>query len=276
MKRFRFSGAGLMLASALLAAAALLSALAGETVAAHAHAAADRAASSLTVRVLSPDADAAVETAAEALRATPGVAFAAPITPARAAQLLEAAGGGPVDPADLPPLRLIEASRDPAEADDAAITAALAAAGVRADLIAAPAEPAPAAFWGRAGGLLGTLILGAALALVFHRAARADGQTAALGADLGAARGAILAAYGRSGAEFAFLTGIGAALVVVAGAAGVLSALPVPVSSAVMAARISPMEAAIVLLAPLYAAAAAAWGARSGAAAAFDAADRLG
>lgn len=272
----RFSGVALFVATTLLAIAALACALIGETVAAHARHDATRAAGALTVRVTAPGDEDAVARAAAVLADLPGVQFAASMSRARAARLLETAGGGPVDPATLPPVRLIEAARDPEIATDAAIEAALAAAGVRADLFAPPPAPDDDAALATLAGRAGAAAILLALALLFALAARAEGGPAALGADLGAPRGRILAAYGRNAAEFAFIAGALAALATTAGAAGVLTGRPVPVSLGGMVERISAMEAVIVLLLPLATALAAAMGARAGAAGVYDAADRLG
>ncbi len=276
MSRAPIPGAGVFIAVALLTLAALAAALTGETLGAHARADAARTAGALTVRVRTPDTEAAVETAAAALRALPGVRFAAPVTRQRAARLLEQAGGGPVDPDTLPPVRLIEAGRDPALATDGAIGQALLERGVRADLISPPPAPAGTAALAGPAGFAGAAVLLVALALLLRSASLAAPAPAAIGADLGAPRARVLAAYGRTGAEFGFTAGLLGTLATVAGAAGVLTGLPMPVSLADMVARISSMEAAIVLLAPLLAAGAAAVGARWGAADAYDRADRLG
>ena len=276
MTRVSFSDAGLFLATLLLAIVALCATLAGEVFAAHANAGAERARGALTVRVLSPATPLGVAAATRVLRRTPGVLSVQPMDGARAAHLLAQWGGATVDPAALPPLHLIEVRRKPTA--DGRIESDLRGAGLRVELYGAgPADPGAArlsAVAVNAGAFAaGALLLG--VGLLFGAASRARGAAAALAADLGGVRGDILARYGRSACEFAFLAGAAAAIACTLCAPGVLIAVGAPVSLQAMAARITSMEVGLVLLAPLVTAGAAALGARAGAARAFDRADRL-
>lgn len=261
--------AGRLVATALLALLALAAALTGETVSARARATATQIERALTVQVLAPHDSAGVARASEALRRTRGVMRAAPMDAARAAQLLQGRGGG-VDPADVPPLHLIEVLRAP-EASDAVIAAALRSAGVRAELHSGETQgPARTAIFAEYGGAGAAALLLLAIALL-HAGA---GREAGVAADLGAPRGAVLAAHGRSGAVAGFAAGgvATAVLVAVAAALPVLAGDPLP--SDMLSAR-SAAEIALVLLAPLAAMGAATLGARAGAARAYDSADRL-
>jgi len=259
--------AGRSVATALLTLLALAAALLGESVGARAQATASAIGRALTVQVLAPQDSAGVARASEALRRTRGVVRAAPMDAVRAAQLLQGRGGG-VDPADLPPLHLIEVLRAP-EASDAAIAAALRNAGVRAELHGGEArEPAQTASIARLGGGAAALLLLLAIALA-HAGA---GREAGVAADLGMERGEALAAHGRSGAEAGFAAGGVAAVLIVLAAASLAFVVGEP---AAMPASLSASAVALVLLAPLAAMGAAALGARAGAARAYDAADRL-
>ncbi len=276
MMRVSFDGAGLFIATALLAAVALCATLAGGSISSHVRADAARASGALTVRVLSPATPEGVATAARVLRRTPGVITAEPMDGARAARLLAQWGGAAVDAADLPPLHLIEVRRS---ADtDGRIEADLRGAGVRAELYGAgPADTratriADVAEYAAISAVAATLL---AIALLFRAAALARGVAAALAAELGGTRGDSLSAYGRGACTLAFLAGVTAAIASVLAAPGVLMAMGETLSVQGMAARITSMEAALVLLAPLVAAAAATLGARAGAARAYDRADRL-
>ncbi len=276
MIRPTFAGAGLFLTTMLLALVALCAALAGGTYAAHARAADMRANSALTVRVLSPATPQGVATATKVLRGTPGVVSAEPMSAARAAQLLAQWGGAAVDPADLPSLHLIEVRRDASA--DARIESYLRGAGLRAELYGARPADTGARRLADLATNAAVLAVGAillAIVLVFEAAAHARGAAAALAAELGGGRGESLAAYGHSACEFAFLAGVAAAIVCTASAPGVLAIAGETLSLRGMVARISSVEAALVLLAPLLTAAAAALGARAGAARAYDRADRL-
>jgi len=241
-----------------------------------------KAASAYTVRVLAPASEDALAKAVAALAAAPGVRTAQPMDAARAAGLLTRWGGRPIKAADLPPLRLIEVRL--AEPGDSVLTPALLSerlrtAGVAAEIFdAGPADPGrPAAVrltTIASVGVCGALLL--ALYFAAAAAARAERTRATLWADLGATRAATLAAFGRAGAEIAFLAGAAAVILALVAAPGVRMAAGETISFATMIASLSSWDVLIALAAPLLASAAASFGARAGAAFAFDAADRLG
>lgn len=277
MIRASFPGAGLFATTLLLALVALGGALAGANLAAHAEAEAARANGLLMVRVLSPATPEGVSTAAAVLRRTPGVTAVRPMDAARAAELLASQGGGAVDPADLPALHLIEVTRAP-EADTR-IRDALRGTGLRTELYGAePAGPlsARSAQLAIDAALAAVAALLLAIGLTFSAAAGANGAAAHLGADLGATRPEVLAAYGRTAFATAFAAGAAAAVICTLAAPGVLMTLGETLSLEAMIRRISPVETALVLLAPTLSAIAATLGARAGAARVFDRADRLG
>lgn len=271
-----FAGAGLFLTTMLLAVVALCAAMAGGAFAAHTRAADIRTNSALTVRVLSPATPQGIATATRVLRGTPGVVSAEPMSAARAAQLLAQWGGATVDPADLPSLHLIEVRRDAGA--DSRIESYLRGAGLRAELYGAgPADAGVTLIADLAtnAAILAVVAILLVIALVFAAAAHARGAAAALAAELGGGRGESLASCGCSAGEFAFLAGLAAAIACTVGAPGVITMAGETLSLQDMVARISSMEATLVLLAPLLTAAAAALGARAGAARAYDRADRL-
>lgn len=279
MTALSFRSFTLFAATVLLAAAALGAALTANAVALSARADAMHAAGSLMVRVIAPATTTAVTDAAAILRDIPGISGARPMDGARAADLLGAWGGAPVDPAALPALRLVEARRTAGTAPDAAIAAALASSGIRAEIYGAPPDSGDGARAARiaiSAGALAAGILALALLLTFDAAAGAMAPSLAVLADLGLPRGAALSLVGRNAALFALGAGILASLACAFVAPGVLRAMGEHLSVHDMLSRISPAEIALPLLAPLTAAAAAAIGARMGAARAYDRADRLG
>lgn len=273
---------GLFMNFAILIAAGLVVALGASGLGARAASETARVASAYTVRVLPPASEDALAKAVTTLSAVPGVRTAQPMDAARAAQLLTRWGGRPINAADLPPLRLIEvrlAEPGDSVSTPALLTERLRTAGVAAEIYdAGPADP------GRPAGARLTAIAGAGtcgailLALYFAAAAaaRAERTRATLWADLGATRAATLAAFGRAGAEIAFLAGAAAVILALVAAPGVRMAAGETISFATMIASLSSWDMLIALVAPLLAAAAASFGARAGAASAFDAADRLG
>jgi cell division transport system permease protein len=273
---------GLFISFAILIAAGLAVALGASGLAGRAANEAAKAASAYTVRVLAPASEDALAKAVTALAAAPGVRTAQPMDADRAAQLLTRWGGRPINAADLPPLRLIEVRlAEPGDSGrtPALLTERLRTAGVAAEIYdAGPADPGrPAAV--RLATIAGAGVCAAfLLALYFAAAAaaRAERTRATLWADLGATRAATLAAFGRAGAEIAFLAGAAAVILALVAAPGVRMAAGETISFATMIASLSSWDVLIALAAPLLAAAAASFGARTGAASAFDAADRLG
>lgn len=273
---------GLFLSLLVLALLGLGLALMSAGAAARAELEAGRVTGAYTVRVLTPAGEDTLAKAAAALAATPGVASAKPMDAARAARLLTRWGGNPVDESALPPLRLIEV-RAATDSEPVKVAGALAeslrAAGVAAEIYdAGPAKTeAPAIV--RIGVLGGLGAVGAALlaiAFTAAAAARADRIRAKLWADHGAARGLALAAFGRAGAEIAFLAGAAAVLIALLITPGVRFMAGEAISFGGMIVALSPWDLLLAFATPLAATAAGALGARMGAAGAFDAADRLG
>lgn len=273
---------GLFLSLAILVAAGLAVALGAAGLSARATHEAARVASAYTVRVLPPASDEALSRAVSALAAAPGVRTAQPMDAARAAQLLTRWGGKAVNAADLPPLRLIEvrlASPGDPVRTPALLTERLRTAGVAAEIYdAGPADPGRPASIRLAGiaatGICGAILLG--LYFAAAAAARTERVRATLWADLGVTRGGALAAFGRAGAEIAFLAGATAVILALIAAPGVRMAAGETISFSSMIASLSSWDVVIAFATPLLAAAAATLGARAGAAQAFDAADRLG
>ncbi len=241
-----------------------------------------RASSAYTVRVLSPATDEAVIKAAAAIAAAPDVRAARPMDAARAAALLSRWGGRPFNARDLPPLRLIEvrtvAAKD-AAAMAALLTERLRTAGVAAEIFdSGPPEPAGAVLprLAAVAGAAIAAVIALAVASALAAAAHAERTRAALWADHGATRRATLAAFGRAGAEVAFIAGAAAVVLALIVAPGMRAAAGETISFQSMIASLSPWDVLIGLGAPLVAGAAGLVGARIGAASAFDAADRLG
>lgn len=264
----------------VLAGLGVVLAAAGQT--ARADREAHRVTGAYTVRVLTPADDKVMTKAATALAAAPGVASAQPMDAARAAQLLTRWGGQPIDEAALPPLHLIEV-RAVAAADPVRVAAALAdalrVAGVSAEIYdAGPARSgqAPAVRIGTFGGVGAALAAFLAVLFVASGAAAADRARAVLFADHGASRGEALAAFGRAGAEIAFLAGAGALILAFVTAPGVRLLAGETISYSAMIAGLSSWDVLLALAAPLAAGLAGLIGARLGASRAFDSADRLG
>lgn len=269
---------GLLVSLFVLAALGLGLALAGAGAGTRMARDADRLASAYTVRLLSPASDDGMRQAIATLMRVRGVASAAPLDAARAAALLNRWGGDPVDQAALPKLNLIEVT---ARGDSAAsrLADALKAAGLRAEVYGsgpADAGPREIARQTMIAGLLGTPAALLALMFAAGAAARTERTRLALWAEHGAARGAVLAAFGRAGAEAAFLAGAAALVAAVIAAPGMRMLAGEAISYGAMISALSASDVLVALATPLAAAAAAALGARFGAAGAFDRADRLG
>jgi hypothetical protein len=241
-----------------------------------------RATSAYMVRVISPATDDAVTRAATTLAAAPDVRGARPMDAARAAQLLSRWGGRPFNAKDLPPLRLIEV-RTTGATDALTMSASfmerLRTAGIAAEVYDSgplPREglaPARLAF---ASGLTITAALTLALAFALAAAGGGGGARATSPVDHGATRRATLAAFGRAGAEAAFLAAAVAVCLALIIAPGMRAAAGDAISFGSMIASLSPWDVLISLGAPLAAGAAGLIGARIGAASGYDAADRLG
>ena len=273
---------GLFLSLLVLVLAGLGVALAAAGQTARAAREAQRVTGAYTVRVLTPADGSVMTKASAALAAAPGVASARPMDAARAARLLTRWGGQPVDETALPPLHLIEvlaaATADPVRLS-AALADTLRAAGVSAEIYdAGPAAsgPAPTVRIGTFGGAAAALAALLAVAFVAAGAAAADRARAVLFADHGASRREALAAFGRAGAEIAFVAGAGALILAFVTAPGVRLFAGETISYGAMIAGLSSWDVLLALAAPLAAGLAGMIGARVSAARAFDAADRLG
>lgn len=235
------------------------------------------------VRVVAPDGPEGLAQAAGALAQAPHVTSAAPMTAGRAAALLGQISGQPVDPANVPDLRLIEIELAPAEmyADVAGdIVAALAQNGVTAEVVEAPAEGGAittlarrAALWGAAAFalmMLGIVWLAARGLAVRQR------ELVTIMCDLGATQGqtagriadeaAVLGLYaGAAGGLLAGAAAVTVMLLVIPGAT--LNTLP---------AMILPIDIAPIVAAPFAGAIAAGAGGRAAAGKLHQQAARLG
>lgn len=236
------------------------------------------------VRVLAPEGPMGLAAAETALTDAPHVLTAARMSAQRAAELLNQWGGGDVTAADLPEVRLIELELAPAVDADVAgdIVAALAQAGVTAEVIEAPAGASGGALsgWVRTAALGGALAFALLMAVIGWLAARGLAarrrELVTVLCDLGATR---TQASGRIADEAAVL-GLYAGIAggVLAGiAALVVMLLVIPgLNAETLRSMILPIDFAPIIAAPLGAAVVAGAGAR-GAAARFHAqAARLG
>lgn len=236
------------------------------------------------VRVLAPEGAAGLAAAETVLAGAPHVTAAARMTEARAAALLEQWGGAPVSGEELPDLRLIEVDLAPAPATadlSGDVEAALAAGGVTAELIEAPATASggglaarisAAALWGALGfSLLMAMIAGLAARTL---AARRANLVEVL-ADLGATRGNASARVADEAASLGFWAGVAGAALAGLAAAILLLALVPGATLDTLPRMILPIDTAPLVVAPLLAAIAAGMGARSAAEAVHANAARL-
>jgi cell division transport system permease protein len=150
------------------------------------------------VRVIAPDGPAGMAAAEAALAGAPHVTSAAPMTAGRAAALLGAASGEPIDPDHMPDLRLIEIELAPVAPDtdvSGDIVAALAGGGVTAEVIEAPDDAAGGGLASRVRGAAfwGSVLFGAVMAVIVWLAARGFAarrrELVTVMCDLGATRG---------------------------------------------------------------------------------------
>lgn len=236
------------------------------------------------VRVIAPEGPAGLAAAEIALAQAPHVTSAAPMTAGRAAQLLNQ-WGGDVDPASMPPLRLIEIELAPLNPNadvSGDIVAALAQGGVTAEVIEAPDNASGgglatrirgAAFWGAMAFALVMAIIGS---LTARGLAARRREIVTVMADLGATRSqtagriadeaaVIGLSAGSLGGILAGVVGLIVMLVVIPGAT--LNTLP---------AMILPVDLTPIVAAPLGAAIAAGAGARAAAGYFHGQAARLG
>jgi cell division protein FtsX len=236
------------------------------------------------VRVLAPEGPAGIAAAENALARAPYVTSAAPMTEARAAELLEQ-WGGEVRAEDMPPLRLIEIELAPSAADgDAAgdIVAALAQGGVTAEVIEAP----PAAAGGgvtaqvRTAAMLGATAFALMMAVIVSLASRSLAarrrELVTVMCDLGATRTQAAGRIADEAAVLGLYAGlVGGALAAVTGLIVMLLAIP-GASIETLPRMILPVDLAPIVAAPVGAALAAGFGARAAAGYFHGKAARLG
>lgn len=231
----------------------------------------------VVVRVQQPADMSGVAKAAEILGRTDGVAAALPVSPERAALLLQQAGVN-LTPDRLPTLLMIEAQVEGRLGDPKTrLRELLAREGVLAEIDAAPladAQPIREAAWG--AGLI-TALLGLSLIWLSARAqALVAGAAAVINADIGAPLSRTLSSYGRSGALFGFRAGLIGSAIAVAATIGAIIAPRVGPTLADVWALTGRLELAMVFIAPLLIALAACSGARAGGAEAHRKAERIG
>lgn len=237
------------------------------------------------VRVIAPQGPEGVAAAEAALARAPHVASAAPITPARAAALLEQWAGSEVRPEDMPPLQLVEIELAPADpnADMAGdIVAALAQGGVTAEVIEAPEAGggAGAAQQVRTAALVGAIAFGLVMAIIVSLASRSLAarrrELVMVMCDLGATRTQAAGRIADEAAVLGLYAGlVGGALAAVAGVIVMLLVIP-GVSVETLPRMILPIDLAPIVAAPLGAAIAAGAGARAAAGYFHGKAARLG
>ncbi len=237
------------------------------------------------VRVIAPEGPEGMAAAENALAGAPHVTSAAPITAATAAALLEQWGGGEVRAEDVPPLRLIEIALAPADADaDIAgdVVAALAQSGVTAEVIEAPADTSGggAAAQVRTAALLGAVAFALVMAIIVSLASRSLAarrrELVTVMCDLGATRTQAAGRIADEAAALGLYAGLlGGALAAVVGLIVMLLAIP-DASIETLTRMILPIDLAPLVAAPVGAALAAGFGARSAAAYFHGKAARLG
>lgn len=237
------------------------------------------------VRVLAPESDAALAAAAEILAESPSVRSAAPMSRERAAGLLRGAGGGSLGAEDLPPLRLIEIELAPgAVREDISgdLTARLAQAGVTAEVLRAPVSTGGSeALLGLAPKLAayGAISFAVVLSLITGLAARGIASRRAnliqIMADLGATRQKTSNRIGDEAGAVGFGAGLLAAVLVSAGAIGlILTGVP-GATWATLPHILGPLDILPVALAPFLSAFVAGSGARAAADSLYAEAARL-
>ncbi|MGE3143407.1 MAG: hypothetical protein AB7L65_08805 [Hyphomonadaceae bacterium] len=270
-----------MAVAAFTAALACLGARAADRAAG---AALDARQSYVIVRVRAPEGTEGLSAAALALGADARVASVNILSQDRAAALLQRWSRQPVQSAELPPLRLLEVRLTPPAARDAAapagIAALLANAGIVADAVTPPPDPAaPAAERLRRAAAFGALALSGVMALIVALAARglaarrADFITVL--ADIGGRRGDACLPVADEAGGAGFLAGALGALAAGAAALMLTAAVFPGMNEAAWRALIAPADLAPLLAAPFVAAFAAGLGARWGAEALYARAAKL-
>lgn len=239
---------------------------------------------SAIVRVIAPEGPAGVAAAESALARAPHVTSAAPMTAARAVDLLQQWSGDIVSIEEVTALPLIEVELTPADSGadvSGDILAALAQGGVTADVIEAPeASSGAVALSVRTAALAGAIALALIMALIISLAARTMAarrrELVTVMCDLGATR---TQAAGRIADEAALLglyAGLaGAGLAAVAGLIVMLLAIP-GASIETLPRMILPIDLLPIVAVPVGAAIAAGFGARAAAGYFHGKAARLG
>jgi cell division transport system permease protein len=266
--------------------AAVAAGLAARTVDRMAGAYETERASYAIVRVQAPEGPEGLALAGGALAQAPHVASAAPMTAGRAAALLRQWGGGDVRAQDLPPISLIEVELDPVLDPTADVTgdivAALAQAGVTADVLRAPDASAGggasdrirlAAAWG--AGLF-ALVMALIVSLAARGLAARRRELVTIMADMGATQAQAASRIGDEAAVLGLYAGLTGALLAGAAAMVVVFIAMPDVSLDSLRDIVSPLDLAPLIAAPVVAALAAGFGARMAAGAFHAQAARLG
>ncbi|MBL8536103.1 MAG: hypothetical protein JNM59_01725 [Hyphomonadaceae bacterium] len=235
-------------------------------------------------RIVAPEGQEALSTAQTALNAAPGVSSAAPMTAGRAAALLREWGGGEVQAAELPELRLVEIELEPSAGDDAAgdLVAALAQSGVTAEVLQAPDNAAGGGLSDRLKRLAawGAAAFALVMALIVSLAARSLAarrrEMVTVLCDLGATQGQVAGQVGQEAALLGFYAGlVGAALAGAVAISILLLAIP-NARIETLPSMILPLDFVPLAAAPFASALAATLGARGAASSIHAKAARLG
>lgn len=242
-------------------------------------------ASHAIVRVVAPEGPPGMAAAEAALARSPHVTSAAPVTPGRAAALLQQWGGGGPSEAEMPPLQLIEIEVAPAAPNvdvSGDLVAALAQGGVTAEVVSAPdtASGGGVAVRVRTAALWGATAFALVMALIISLAARGLAarrrELVTVMADCGATSSQAAGRIADEAAVLGLYAGLAGGLL--AGAAGiVVLLLAIPDANAdSLRSMILPIDLAPIVAAPLGAAIAAGAGARTAAGLFHRQAARLG
>lgn len=226
----------------------------------------------MIVRVIAPEGQAGMHSAAAALIGLSSVAEAEVMSSERAAELLQTWSGAPLAAADLPPLRLIEVTLQPDTPAGARvereIVGALADAGVTAEAIGPPSEDGRAADAVRLRdtAFKAALALSVVMALIVMMAARTlaarKRDLVTVLADLGAPRSMAGLKLADEAGATGFLAGAVGALAA-GGAGAVFAGMAFPeLRQGDLIAAIAPADIAPLVAAPFIAALAAGIGAR--------------
>lgn len=230
------------------------------------------------VRVVAPEDASAMPLAQAALVRAAHVVAATPAGPERTAAMM----GGSIAPEDLPAVRLIElelSGEAPPEIGGM-LQAALAAAGVTADVVTAPPESRAGPNRIRAAALWGAGLFGLLMAVIISLAARGLAarrrELVVVMTDFGASKARAAGKVADEAAAIGLLAGLlGAVLAGLAALIVLFVAIP-GAGIDTLRAMILPIDLAPLIAAPLGAAIAAGAGARTAAALFHDQAARIG